>query len=441
MKILMINHFPLAGSGSGTYTKNLAVHLAALGHDVTVVLPENTDRYERIKGVKLHPVFFTPADPDAHAAAPDYPAFAAGASGAADGTSEDAAALPGGSMEDPLPFNFPCFTTHPRSKTSFADLTELDLNLYKAAFRRAIGEEVREKPDVIHGQHVFLLPSLAVGLGVPIVLTAHGTDLMGYDKWPEFREDAERVLEASGSVISISKDNLALLNERFPGQSGKFVLMRNGYDPGVFYPEDVDRESLLSGYGVDKEEYEGKRIVLFAGKLARFKGVDILLNAVKLYESGVPETLTLIVGDGEERDALKKQAAELGLTSVRFTGSVDQNTLRKFYNIADVSVVPSRREPFGLVAIEAMACGIPVIASDQGGLPDFVNDSVGALVRPEDPEDLADLILETLRREDALGSDFVSWRRKIAEYARGNYAQDKIMAELVDLYEKARTGR
>ena len=59
MKVLMINHFPLAGSGSGTYTKNLAVHLAALGHEVCVILPENTTEYERVPGIRLRPVFFT----------------------------------------------------------------------------------------------------------------------------------------------------------------------------------------------------------------------------------------------------------------------------------------------------------------------------------------------------------------------------------------------
>ena len=62
MKILMINHFPLAGSGSGTNTKNLAVQLAAKGHEVTIVLPENTTDYEEIPGIRLHPVFFDPEE-------------------------------------------------------------------------------------------------------------------------------------------------------------------------------------------------------------------------------------------------------------------------------------------------------------------------------------------------------------------------------------------
>ena len=88
MKILLINHFPLAGSGSGTYTKNLAVSLARLGIQVTVILPENTEDFTPVPGIRLVPVYFTP---------------------------EDGSEAPEGA----LPFNFPCFTTHPRStKTS-----------------------------------------------------------------------------------------------------------------------------------------------------------------------------------------------------------------------------------------------------------------------------------------------------------------------------------
>lgn len=104
MKILMINHFPLAGSGSGTYTRNLAVHLAELGHEVCVVLPENTADYEEVKGIRLHPVFFT-----------------------ADGNGEDSDVPEdklGTSMEYALPFNFPCFTSHPRSIMNFGMLSE-----------------------------------------------------------------------------------------------------------------------------------------------------------------------------------------------------------------------------------------------------------------------------------------------------------------------------
>ena len=413
MKILMINHFPLAGSGSGTYTRNLAVHLAGLGHEVTVILPENTDKFEDVPGVRLHPVFFSAKEDN----------------GVPPETAET-------EVQGALPFNFPCFTTHPRSTVSFGDLTNDQLDMYKDAFTKAIDEEIeRDRPDVIHGQHVWILPSLAAGKGIPIVLTAHGTDLMGYDKWPEMRKYAEMVMDECRYVISISKDNCDLIRERFPDASEKIVMMRNGYDPSIFYPEKNDRSEVLKGYGISEEEHEGKKLVCFAGKLARFKGVDVLLDAARIIEDRRDDVFMMIVGDGEERDSLRSQAARLGLRSVRFLGNVSMQELRKLYNIADVSVVPSRREPFGLVALEAMACGIPVVASDQGGLPDFVNDSVGALARPEDPADLAKKREGILDIEEA--TDEVSWKKDIAEYARKHYAQDMIIKELEDVYRKA----
>ena len=456
MKILMINHFPLAGSGSGTYTKNLAVHLAQLGHEVCVILPENTDDFERVPGTRLRPVYFSPNDgaPGLGADAEDKAVNAANPAqtGAAMNCVESSVDVRqtsrdkpfddiglrslGTSPADALPFNFPCFTTHPRSITSFGDLSGEQMAQYTRAFTSAIEEEIgANRPDVIHGQHVWILPALAAGRGIPLVLTAHGTDLMGYDKWPEMRHFAETAMDACSAVISISKDNCALLEEKFPQHAAKIVMMRNGYDPGVFYPEDVKRDEVLVKYGIEPGAWRDRKIVSFAGKLARFKGVDVLLDAVAIIEQKHHDILFLIVGDGDERDALHAQAKELGLQTVRFLGNVDQQALRRLYNIADVSLVPSRREPFGLVAIEAMACGRPVIATNQGGLPDFVNDSVGVLCEPEDAQDLARTILATLEREEH--TDMPAWRKDIAHYARTHYAQDMIIKELENLYQKA----
>ncbi|MBR2559338.1 MAG: glycosyltransferase [Firmicutes bacterium] len=401
MKILLINHFPLAGSGSGTYTKNLAVSLVTRGHEVAVVLPENAEDFERVLGIEFFPVYFTP---------------------------EDGREAPAGA----LPFNFPCFTTHPRSTFSFGDMDPVELGEYIEAFRSAIKRAVScFRPDVIHGQHVWILSSLAAGLGIPLVLTVHGTDLMGYERWPELGSFARAAIDASEAVIAISRDNVDLVRRHFPEARDKIVFMRNGYDPGVFFPEEAGRQGVLSPYGLPEEDYMGKKIVIFAGKLTYAKGVDILLRAVSSYEKKRPDILTLIVGDGEEMQMLRGLAEELGLRGVRFLGNVGQNALRRLYNISDVDVVPSRREAFGLVAIEAMACGLPVVAADRGGLSDFVSGSVGALVKPEDPEAFADAVLRTLDRAEAAGQ---GWSSDIHGFARGSYAQDKIIHELEDLY-------
>lgn len=405
MKILMINHFPLEGSGSGTYTKNLATQLVKLGHEACVILPVNTTDIPQYEGVRLHPVYFTNTD----AAQPE-------------------------AIEGALPFNFPCFTTHPVSTVAFDNLDDQQMQAYLDAFKKAIDDEVRDfKPDVVHGQHVWALPSLAADCGVPLVLTAHGTDLMGYDKWPEMRHFAETAMQACAKVICISADNEKLVLDAFPQHADKIVRMRNGYNPDIFYPQTLEREQVLGAYGL---EYTGQDVILFAGKMTRFKGIDILMDAAATYEDELPNAITVLAGDGEERAALEAQAADLGLKRVHFIGNVAQQQLAQLYNIADIDLVPSRREPFGLVAVEAMACGTPVVATNQGGLPDFVNESVGALVAPEDAADLARGIVDTLGR--ALANP--SWRDDIAAYASGNYSQAVIIQELDALYRNVVEG-
>ena len=142
------------------------------------------------------------------------------------------------------------------------------------AFSNAIKDEIEnDRPDIIHGQHVWILPSLATGYNIPLILTAHGTDLMDFDKWPQLRKYAIKAMDECFAVISISKDNCALIEERFPDDKDKIVMMRNGYDPSIFYPEEADKDEVLRSYNIDKSDYEGKKIVSFAGKLIEDAGL------------------------------------------------------------------------------------------------------------------------------------------------------------------------
>ena len=162
--------------------------------------------------------------------------------------------------------------------------------------------------------------------------------------------------------------------------------------------------------------------------------MDTLLRVARRYERlAEREIITLIAGDGEERERLSELHKQLGLRNTFFLGNQRQDELRRLYNTADVFVMPSRREPFGLAALEAMACGLPVVASREGGLPEFINSEVGTLVSPEDEDAFCAAILEELTRRHAEPER----RDAIAHYARGNFAQAQFVARLEEVYQSA----
>lgn len=376
MRVLLMNHFPLQGSGSGVYTVNIARALVRKGHEVCIIMPENEVLAELdVDGIRLHPVYFDSCSADA------------------------------------LDFDFPCFTTHPRSVMTFYELDDAQVAAYD--------------PDVIHCGHIWLQASYAADYGIPLIITAHGTDLIGFQKSERFREQARKAFDTADAIITISKDSTALVNKLF-GEPEKVHLVRNGYDPTVFYPDESSVAEVLTRFDIDGD-YDD--IVSFAGKFAHFKGIDILLNAAALYErDGVA---TIIAGDGELFGEMTALAKELGLRHVHFVHNQPHDVLRHLYSCATVSLLTSRNEPFGLVAIEALACGAPVIASDEGGPLDIITPEVGLLFQSENPEDLAREV------QLVLDGDIDFDREEVARYALENYSQDVSIDELIALYEAA----
>jgi glycosyltransferase involved in cell wall biosynthesis len=121
---------------------------------------------------------------------------------------------------------------------------------------------------------------------------------------------------------------------------------------------------------------------------------------------------------------------DLDLQNVYFLGHQVQTTVARIYNIADVSVVPSRVEPFGLVAVEALACGTPVVATNEGGLPDFINDQVGALVPVGNHQALAKAIINEINNATKnTKGDFAS------RYALEGFSWSGQVMKMVKLYE------
>lgn len=396
MKILMTNLYPLTGSGSGVYTVNMARALVRQGHEVCVIFTENAKWKDSEEfPFKCHPIYFTDMDgkqPDVN--------------------------------EEVLNFNYPCNTTHPRSINQFVKLSDEELNQYCDAWKKAIAEEIEVfQPDIIHAGHIFISAAIAADFDVPLVITCHGTDIQTHVETDRFHEFSYKAAKAAGSIICISQKNLDEVNECFKDDAEKAILMPNGYDSHIFFEDNYNKEEVLQELGINKSY---KKIVSFAGKFAHFKGIDILIKAAAQYED--EDTATILAGDGQLFDEMTKLRDDLCLKNIYFVHNQPHAMLSKLYNIADVSTAPSRNEPFGLVVIEANACGAPVVGTNDGGIAGILTDKTGILINPESPDELANAIKSILNGERKFD------RTECAKYTKETYSQDSLIIKTIDLY-------
>ena len=392
MKVLIVNHFPLEGSGSGIYTKNIALKLTQLGHEVMVILPDNIEDKQQYK---TNTILFR--------------------------SSENLG------MKVDAEFNFPCFTTHPKSSNTFYQLTDEQMKQYIDLMQVAIDEAVANfKPDVIHCQHLWIAPYCASKTGIPYVATAHGTDLKGLALDDRYLPYALEGAKHAKKVITISKQVDFEVGEKYHIPHEQRTLILNGFDEDIFKLKEVSRKEVLASFGLP----EAKHVVSFVGKLADFKGVDLLLKAAKIYESELDDVMTLIVGHGELYEELNNLRRSLGLKHVYMLGHQHQDKVADIYNIADVSTVPSRKEPFGLVAIEALACGTPVVVTNGGGLVDFVDDSIGSVIDEESYEQLANAIIFEINNPEKQTK-----RKNAHEFAINNFSWNRVIDEVIDVYQ------
>jgi glycosyltransferase involved in cell wall biosynthesis len=195
------------------------------------------------------------------------------------------------------------------------------------------------------------------------------------------------VLEGAAAVIAVSGDIKKYLVESENAEAGKIDVIYNGIDIESFagYAKKTQGMALRERLGIAKKA----PVIGAAGRFVPAKGFDVLLNAVPALAGKMPGLKVVIAGSGPLEQKLKQQAASLGvLQTVLFTGRVED--LRPYYAMSDVFVVPSRSEPFGLIVLEVMALGRPLVATRAGGIPEIVNNrETGLLVTPEDIGQLA----------------------------------------------------
>jgi glycosyltransferase involved in cell wall biosynthesis len=193
----------------------------------------------------------------------------------------------------------------------------------------------------------------------------------------------------SGATTVISQDDLEEYRRRGLQAPERLHLVPNGVGVPVADPEEVEtlRHTLLSG---------GDCLLLAAGRMEDQKGFDILLSALPPVVQRYPGMRLALVGEGPQRDALRANLVELGLTSTVKIHDF-QHSLDAWILAADIVVVPSRYEPGGLVAREALAAGKAVVASSVQGLADAIDDGkTGLLVPPGDPQRLASALMSLL---------------------------------------------
>jgi D-inositol-3-phosphate glycosyltransferase len=237
------------------------------------------------------------------------------------------------------------------------------------------------------------------------------------------------VLQDADRVICATDQERASLRQLYGAPDAKVAVIPLGVDLERFQP--ADKLDARAALGLKQE-----RIILFVGRIEPLKGLDILINAASLLESDVECSVLIVGGDESSQPQIRELtqlARDRGIEHrVAFAGSVDHEKLPLYYNAADVCVVPSHYESFGLVAVEAMASGVPVVASRVGGLSGTVKDGeTGYLIPWLCPEPFAErieLLLENEPLRQSLG--------EAAREAMVRYRWENVAAAVLDLYHE-----
>jgi len=268
----------------------------------------------------------------------------------------------------------------------------------------------------------------------PTVLTVHSTEvgrsqglhspdsfsINGIEWWAMY--EANRVIVCSQSMKNEICDHFNLPKD-------KVDVIPNAID-ATKYQIPVDREAVRQRYGVGW----GEKLILCVGRLVPQKGIEYFIQAIPAIAKRYPEAKFVIVGEGWSRDILEAEAKASGVNrKIQFTGFASDREVIELMTSADALVVPSVYEPFGIVALEGMATGVPVVASKVGGLSEVIeHDRTGIFVYPKNPESIAWGIDRVLS-----DPDHAKWLIENAkEKLHKAYSWEAVAMKTVDVYRK-----
>ncbi len=277
------------------------------------------------------------------------------------------------------------------------------MNIDMANRAAGVIEVNEEQFDLLHA-HDWLVARAALELknkyGTPLVSTIHSTEVgrrngihNGYQR--TIHNVESELIHQSDRLICCSRFMAEQISHTFGVPTSKLNIIHNGVDAPKF--------NIKANFRRAKEKYapKGAKLILYVGRLVHEKGVHVLIGAMPEVLSKIPNVKLIIVGEGGMKESLQKEAHELGVSDkVSFAGFIDDETLRLLYKISDVAVFPSIYEPFGIVALEAMAAKLPVVVSDVGGLAEIVkHNKTGVKVYPDNSDSLSLGILKILTNQ------------------------------------------
>lgn len=281
---------------------------------------------------------------------------------------------------------------------SWVYLMNVNMQRDTAAIVNRLGGNV----DMFHA-HDWLVATAGIGLKHvfrrPLLATMHSTEVgrrngINSDHEKMIHETEAWLTYEAWRVICCSNYMRSHLRWAFKLPEDKLAIVPNGVNIGDYIKNGKEKLSLFRNKFALPEE----KIVLFVGRLVYEKGIHILVNSVPKVLNKV-NTKFIIVGNGYMKEQLSNLVRKMGLNhKIIFTGFLDTYTLRKLQKCADLCVVPSLFEPFGIVTLEAMAAKCPVVVSDIGGLSELVeHDLTGVKIKADNPDALAWGILKVLR--------------------------------------------
>ena len=266
-------------------------------------------------------------------------------------------------------------------------------------------------PEIIHVQSVTIaMPAYLVGkfLKKPYIVCGHGFDL--YFSW-RFKKAISRLVLKNANVVIALTENMK--NDMQKIYNREIIVIPNGIDVEKFTVP-LDKETIRKRLGINDSD----KVIIFVGNLRPVKGVEFLVRAMNVVIQKDVNAKLILVGDGQQQDYLRRMVAELHIERyVTFTGEVPNDEVFEYLAASDIFVLPSLSEGFSIASLEAMACGLPIIATRVGVLQEIIENGVnGFLIKTGEPRQISEKVLKLLGDEYLRGRISENNKKKVKDY-------------------------